>query len=83
MALMPFWYIWECYSIIKLFCYTGSKCYLPYVKFEFYLDDLVAEKRNSIANALAWRLSYTNPSILLTTIYKNASWYILSITAND
>ena len=32
-----------------------------------YSDGLVQEKRNSIANALELRLSYTNPSIMSMT----------------
>ena len=32
----------------------------------YHLDRLVQERRNSIANALEWRLSCTNPSICCT-----------------
>ena len=33
------------------------------VSFVYYIDGLVQEKRNSIANALELHLSFTNPSI--------------------
>ena len=34
-----------------------------------YIDGLMQGRRNSIANALELRLSYSNPSILLTEYY--------------
>ena len=54
-------------------------------KISSYFDGLVQERRNSIANALELRLSYTNPSIWILSICLhndssflfNLSWYLL------
>ena len=40
-----------------------SKCLLQRMQFSAYIDGLVQERRNSIANALELHLSCTNPSI--------------------
>ena len=51
---------------------TGIMWWILYVE---YIDGLVQEKRNSIANALELRLSCTNPSLLEThaNLKKNIS----------
>ena len=43
----------------------------------FYIGGLVQERRNSIANALELRLSYTNPPIYRTWISNGIWWYSL------
>ena len=41
----------------------------------FHIDGLVQERRNSTANALELRLSYTNPTISVTKSNTMGSWY--------
>ena len=41
-----------------------------------YIDGLVQEKRNSIANTLVLRFSCTNPSICITGLNELISQYI-------
>ena len=45
-----------------------------------HLDGLVQERRNSIANALELRLSYTNPSIL-SYMYQQLFYYMFLLIA--
>ena len=40
-----------------------------------YIDGLVEERRNSIANALELHLSYTNPSVSEQQLLKLMDWY--------
>ena len=48
---------------------TSSLATCGFVSISKYFDGLVQEKRNSIANALELRISFTNPSICYLQIY--------------
>ena len=61
---------WPCEDLKKVL-----KLKLSYVIFEYHIDGLVQESRNSIALAMELRLSCTNPSIcfaFLFNLFRNA-----------